>query len=78
MASELEIAQRAVERGLLTQEQLSGCLSERRQLLHDGLDLSLRDLLFDRGLLDQARWSGLVDPQPSPPETRCSSGGSLW
>jgi tetratricopeptide (TPR) repeat protein/predicted Ser/Thr protein kinase len=76
VATEFEIARRAVDRGLLDDEQLQGCLAERRRLLQDGLDLSLRDLLFDRGLLDGPGWASLlVEPEPPPPldETRGES-----
>lgn len=65
--SEQELAQRAVERGLITQEQLDACVAERRRLLKEGLEVGLRELLLDKGLIERARWESLADPT-TPPE----------
>jgi len=44
--TEADLAKRAVERGLITQEQLDACYAERRRLLQDGLGISIRDLIL--------------------------------
>ena len=71
MPSDLEIAKKAVEQGLLEQGQLDACVAERRRQLNDGLMISLRELLLDRGILDGHRWRALVkEDEPPLAETR--------
>lgn len=65
MASELELAQRAADRGLIAQAELDLVLAERRRLLKEGLHVGVREILLDRGLLDRARWESLSgEPVP--------------
>ncbi|MBX3469589.1 MAG: protein kinase [Planctomycetes bacterium] len=64
--TEQDLARRAVERGLISQEQLDDCLAERRRLRKDGLEVGLRELLQERGLVDGPRWDALTDEPPPP------------
>ncbi|MCO5169735.1 MAG: protein kinase [Planctomycetes bacterium] len=66
--TEQDLARRAVERGLISQEQLDDCLAERRRLRKEGLEVGLRELLQERGLVDGPRWDALAaDGAPAPP-----------
>ncbi|MEZ6183612.1 MAG: protein kinase [Planctomycetota bacterium] len=54
--SEERLAERAVAEGFLREEDLSECRQERRRQRREGLDVSLRELLFERAGLDPAAW----------------------
>ncbi|HZU99230.1 MAG TPA: protein kinase, partial [Planctomycetota bacterium] len=66
---ELEIAKRAVQEGNLPQEVLDACLSEKRKARADGLDLTLRELLQEKGFFSAQAWDAL-ERRASTTETR--------
>jgi serine/threonine protein kinase/Tfp pilus assembly protein PilF len=66
---ELEVAKRAVQEGTLPQEVLEACLAEKRRARADGLDLTLRELLQEKGFLSAQAWADL-EKRASTTDTR--------
>jgi len=64
--SEERLAERAVAEGFVRAEDLEECRQERRRQRRDGLDVSLRELLFERAGLDPANWRKLVERKTHP------------
>ncbi|MCA8923676.1 MAG: protein kinase [Planctomycetes bacterium] len=58
--SEERLAERAVAEGFVRAEDLAECRQERRRQRREGLDVSLRELLFERAGLDPTTWRQLV------------------
>src|SRR5579872_6230430 len=66
---ELDIAKRAVQEGALPQDVLDTCLAEKRKARADGLDLTLRELLQEKGFFSAQQWDAL-ERRASTNETR--------